>query len=115
MGRDDVLARLGRLVKARRITLDLSQKDASGRARVSHQTWLNVERGRGASDRSLAKIERALDWPIGTIEAINAGDGPSNDEDFVTQLAAEDLTADEIDQVWLFIRRLRRQRSHEAS
>lgn len=62
------------LVRQRRLALDLSQRDAAARGRISNQTWLNVENGRGANARSLVQIERALGWPEGTIDAILAGD-----------------------------------------
>lgn len=102
-------------MRQRRIALDLSQRDAAARARISNQTWLNVENGRGASDRSMARIERALDWPSGTAAAILAGSNqvpePPIDRDrLLAQLAGEDLTRDEIEQVVSYARELRRGR-----
>ncbi|MGH7341866.1 MAG: helix-turn-helix domain-containing protein [Candidatus Rokuibacteriota bacterium] len=107
--------RLGTFVRRRRTALDLSQRDAAARARISDQTWLNVEHGRGASERKLAQIERALDWPPGTIDAILGGsDPPPVEADrrvLLLQLAAEDLTRDEIEQVIAYVTKLRRRRT----
>jgi len=100
-------------VRERRLELDLSQRDAAVRAGISNQTWLNVENGRSANGRSLTKIERALDWPPGTIDAIAAGTDPpsvaatplldvtvlGNLTRLAEVLSAEDLTREEIQRV----------------
>jgi transcriptional regulator with XRE-family HTH domain len=106
--------RLGKLVRERRLALDLSQRDAAARAGISNQTWLNVENGRSANQRSLAKIERALGWSPGSIDAILAGTPPpspigaapvlditvlGNLTRLAEVLSAEDLTREEIQRV----------------
>jgi len=107
--------RLGERVRERRLELDLSQRDAAARAGISNQTWLNVENGRSANERSLAKIERALDWSPGTVDAITAGTDPpspsvaaaplldvtvlGNLTRLAEVLSAEDLTREEIQRV----------------
>lgn len=111
---DDPLQRLGALVRRRRIVLNLSQRDAAARARISDQTWLNIENGRGATERKLAQVERALDWPSGTIDSVMAGEdepaslvGLSSRDRLLALLAAEDLSSDEIEQVIRFVREMR--------
>ncbi len=83
---------------------------------MSDQTWLNIENGRGASERKLAQVERALDWPPGTIDAIvnDHNEEPpievSDRDRLLTALCAEDLTGDEIERLIRYVRRLRRTR-----
>jgi transcriptional regulator with XRE-family HTH domain len=109
---ENALDRLGRLVRERRLALDLSQRDAAVRAKISNQTWLNVENGRSVSERTLSRIERVLDWSPGTIETILAGKPSPSAPETVLDLTvlgnlsrlaevlrAEDLTHDEIQQV----------------
>ena len=51
---------LGRHVRSRRITADLSQVELSARANVSLGAVKNLEAGRGSSVHTLLKVIRAL-------------------------------------------------------
>lgn len=62
-------------VTARRLELGLSQAALAGTAGVDAKTLRSLERGdRWPQDISRAKIERALEWPDGTLEALLVGD-----------------------------------------
>lgn len=76
--------RLGRHVRTRRRELGLGIKDAAARAGVSRMTWDGLENAtRATRDRNYARIEHALQWVSGSIEAILDGGEPTT----VTDLA----------------------------
>jgi len=68
------LAQLGQVVRARRHALDLTQREASIAAGISDTTWFSVEQGKKVADRTLARVERAMRWPPGTIDAFLTGE-----------------------------------------
>lgn len=69
---------LGKLVSQGRQELGLSIRAAARDAGVDRATWTALEEGsRVTQDRHYAGIERALEWPVGTIRAIVAGEHPS--------------------------------------
>lgn len=71
------LTRLGGAVALwRRVYLGTSQAEARTRAGVSDRTWRKVEQGLPVNATSRWRVERALGWPIGTIDGILAGDPP---------------------------------------
>lgn len=58
---------------ARRLELDMQWIDIQKRANLSRQTLYNIRKtGRGDS-RYLARLERAVLWAPGSIDAINSG------------------------------------------
>jgi transcriptional regulator with XRE-family HTH domain len=72
-------ARIPQAVRERRKQLELSQAQAAKEADVSRRTWSDVETGRRHGNaESLAKIERALKMPAGTLTALD--DDPIADE-----------------------------------
>lgn len=77
----DETRRLGELVRDRREALDLTQRDAEIAAKVSHQTWWQVENGRGASPRTLRAVDRALRWRTGSAQDVLKGGDPVEDPD----------------------------------
>jgi predicted transcriptional regulator len=71
------MPKLGACIRQRREQLELSVRDAAARAGMSTTTWIHAE---GSTIRSqgvtLARIERALNWPSGTCRRILAGEDP---------------------------------------
>lgn len=70
------MERLARGARDRRLALGLTQKQAAAAAGVSDQTWLNVENGKPASDRTLAGVDRALRWQQGSARRLLEGGEP---------------------------------------
>lgn len=71
------LRRLAEAIRRRRLSLGgMTQTEAAKRAGVSDTTWNQVERGHAVSERSLAKIEQALEWKPGSLDQIMRGDEP---------------------------------------
>jgi len=68
------LAQLGQVVRARRHALGLTQREASIGAGISDTTWFSVEQGKKVADRTLARVERAMRWPPGTIDSFLTGE-----------------------------------------
>ncbi len=73
------LERLGRLVRQRRMALGINRDVASHRAGFSRETWRKIEGGEKVSDYSLARAERVLGWPPGTIDGVLEGGDPPMD------------------------------------
>lgn len=72
---------LGEHVAERRKRLGLSQSRAAKLADVSRTTWITWERGTATpEDYNHIKIERALQWEPGSVEAILAGGEPTLSE-----------------------------------
>jgi transcriptional regulator with XRE-family HTH domain len=70
-GGDTDRGRLAQLVKQQRQSLGLSVRAAAREAGVDRATWTGLEDGsRETQDRQFSGIERALDWPPGTIDRI---------------------------------------------
>lgn len=66
-------------VTDRRLSLGLTQREAATRGGFSVTVWSEVERGKRTlvSPRIAYKMDRALRWPEGTVEAIqNGGERP---------------------------------------
>jgi transcriptional regulator with XRE-family HTH domain len=72
----DDLARLGKAVRDRRLELGLTQAEAAKIALVSDTTWLSVETGKPASERTYRGIARALQWTAGSIAVVLANGDP---------------------------------------
>lgn len=64
--------RLGDLIRERRTHIGLRQTEIIAAAGVSIATWRLIERGAATSFRglTLAGVEKALEWPRGTIAEI---------------------------------------------
>jgi len=52
----------------------MTQREASIAAGISDTTWFSVEQGKKVSNRTLARVERAMRWPLGTVDAFLAGE-----------------------------------------
>lgn len=78
IGGDTDRRRLAQLVKQQRQNLGLSVRAAAKDAGVDRATWTGLEDGsRETQDRQFAGIERALNWPPGTIDQIRRDELPS--------------------------------------
>lgn len=65
---------LGERIRRRREQLGLSLRDAVRLTGMSTTTWTNAEHGKTEPlGTTLAKFDRALQWPLGTCRAILAG------------------------------------------
>lgn len=60
----------------RRGELDLTLDEVAARAGVSTETFRQAANGRRMRTNNKKKIERALGWEYGSIDAIDAGDPP---------------------------------------
>lgn len=69
-------ARLAQEVRNRRNALGLTQREAAVKADVATQTWINVEQGEKVRERTLARVDRALKWELGSSEDILKGGDP---------------------------------------
>lgn len=70
--------RLARHVRERRIQLRLSARAASAKAGVDRATWASMEKGtRRTAEYQYTGIEYALDWTLGSIDAILDGGEPT--------------------------------------
>lgn len=75
---DDARAKLGELIKARRLALGLSLSRAAKMAPLDRVTWTAAEGATRETRRAhFAAIERVLRWVPGSIDAILAGDKPT--------------------------------------
>lgn len=68
------LERLASAVRARRLALGLARKTAAG---VAPDTWKRIESGQRLRAMSYAKVDQALNWAVGSCEAILAGGEPT--------------------------------------
>lgn len=78
MDHDGALARLGRLVAARRKELRLSVETAAKRAKINRLTWKSIEDGeeRERRDTTFPGVEDALEWERGSVDRIMRGRSP---------------------------------------
>ncbi|MGW6739685.1 hypothetical protein ACWGDX_02875 [Streptomyces sp. NPDC055025] len=68
------LSRLDGAMNARRLELGLAWKDVANVAGISYETLRGVRRGSTAgAELTLRRIERALKWAPGSIDAVVAG------------------------------------------
>lgn len=75
---DDARAKLGELIKARRLALGLSLSRAAKMAPLDRVTWTAAEDASRETRRvHFAAIERVLRWRPGSIDAILAGQAPT--------------------------------------
>ncbi|MFE3452449.1 helix-turn-helix domain-containing protein [Nonomuraea sp. NPDC059194] len=67
--------RLGTAIRQRRTDLDLGQAEVAQRAGISISTLSALERAKqdDYEDRTLARVEDALGWARGSVDAIKAG------------------------------------------
>jgi DNA-binding XRE family transcriptional regulator len=91
------LAQLGQLVRTRREVLQMTQRDASLAAGISDTTWFSVEQGKKVSNRTLARVERAMRWPVGTIDAVLKGERPPLEGQMVVGPPIHGVVVDEPD------------------
>lgn len=75
---DAGLARLGRLVAARRKKLRMSVETAAKRAKINRLTWRSIEAGevRDRRDTTFPGVEEALEWEGGSVDRIMNGGTP---------------------------------------
>lgn len=84
--------RAGEALRRRRLALGYRrQEDAATEGGIGVTTWRQLEKGRPGKEWARAGAERAVGWPVGTLEAIARGAGPPGDPDV---LAGDDLAAD---------------------
>jgi transcriptional regulator with XRE-family HTH domain len=69
--------RLNALMDQRRLELGLRWKAIAERAKITHQTLLQLRKGAEVSDLTVANVERALDWGPGSIRSILSGGDPT--------------------------------------
>lgn len=62
--------RLAGKIRKRRAELDLSQQQVADAARVSLRTVASLESGQPAKERTLVRVERALEWTAGSMDAV---------------------------------------------
>lgn len=70
---NDDWARVGTAVRARRLAVNLTQREAAGAAGVSDTTWLVLESGRKVGERTVLGACRALNWTADSIERLLDG------------------------------------------
>lgn len=72
----DQWLRVAQQVKARRLDLGLSQRQAAGLADISHTTWTHLEKHhQPISDATKVGMAKALRWRPGAIDLLLAGFG----------------------------------------
>ncbi|MGE5502711.1 MAG: helix-turn-helix domain-containing protein [Ignavibacteriales bacterium] len=72
--------RLGERIKARRLAMGWSQREAAERADVAYRTWRRLEQEGGASIEDLAKAATALRCEEGLLELFPEPPATSMDE-----------------------------------
>jgi transcriptional regulator with XRE-family HTH domain len=99
--------RLGELVKARRLHLGISVRQAAETAEIARNTWSDMEDGsRRTAEIKFPGIERVLQWQPGSIASIMLGDEPKVLEPRTTgQERADQPGADEADEALIRIMR----------
>lgn len=71
------LPEVGRLVTRRRLELGMDAAQLARSATVDPKTVASLEHGeRWPRDRSRASIETALQWEVGSLDRLRAGDDP---------------------------------------
>lgn len=74
--------RLDRIMNVRRLDLDLDWKDVADAAGIAIQTLDAVRKGKNRpTERTQRRIERALQWAPGSIDAVLAGGDPTPIDD----------------------------------
>lgn len=72
---------LARHVRQRRLSLGMSISAAAERAGIDRTTWTNIENSaRRLHQHNYAGVERALQWPAGSVELALAGHEPLSEE-----------------------------------
>lgn len=83
---DPGMVRAGRAVAERRKALGLTQRDMAASGVLNAGALVSFEKARSwPHERTLAKLENALQWPAGTISAIRRGDATPDE---TTQVVA---------------------------
>jgi DNA-binding XRE family transcriptional regulator len=91
---DDNRAKLARAVRDARSAIELTQAELASKAEVSRATMQKLERGEPVRQVTLYRVEKALDWAVGTCQAILDGapaPHPAN-RPVVTGVSDEELT-----------------------
>ncbi|MFD4596818.1 hypothetical protein ACFWPQ_02170 [Streptomyces sp. NPDC058464] len=70
------LERLAKLVAERRLELGLGVEPAAKRASMSKDTWKRVEAAKNVQDTTYTRIERALQWALGSCGRVLDGKDP---------------------------------------
>ncbi|WP_431240945.1 FHA domain-containing protein (plasmid) [Mycolicibacterium aichiense] len=84
---DPGMVRAGRAVAERRKALGITQRDMAASGVLNAGALVSFEKARSwPHERTLAKLENALQWPAGTITAIRRGEASPDDE--TTQVVA---------------------------
>jgi len=65
--------RMGDAIEERRKALDLTKAAVARRARISESTLYHAVHGSKRSEATYLAIERALNWPAGTLKHIGGG------------------------------------------
>lgn len=84
----DQLSGLGKRIKARRLTLDLTQQAAAAKAGVAHRTWRRMEAEGRASIEDLVRAAIALRCDEGIVALFPEIAASSMDELLAQQLQA---------------------------
>jgi len=72
---DQLRARLGRAVAARRTGMGLSVNKAAQQAEIGRTTWIAIEKGsRDAEDYIYSKVAKVLGWTPEHLQAIRRGE-----------------------------------------
>lgn len=75
------LERAGSYVLSRMEDLGLSREAAVRRSELNRETWKRVERGQRVKADTYRAVERALNWPAGTMQRIIGGGEPPDPSD----------------------------------
>ncbi|MFE6891990.1 hypothetical protein [Streptomyces sp. NPDC057694] len=70
------LERLAKLVRERRVELQLGIEPAAKLAGISKDTWRRVEDARLVRATTYSAMDRTLDWAVGSCERITVGEDP---------------------------------------
>ncbi|WAJ45168.1 FHA domain-containing protein [Mycobacterium sp. Aquia_216] len=77
---DPGVVRAGAAAAARRRELDISQRSLAADGIINAGALIAFEKGRSwPRERTRAKLEEVLQWPVGTIDRIRQGDGVADD------------------------------------
>jgi pSer/pThr/pTyr-binding forkhead associated (FHA) protein len=77
---DPGVVRAGAAAAARRRELDISQRSLAADGIINAGALIAFEKGRSwPRERTRAKLEEVLRWPVGTIDRIRQGDGVADD------------------------------------
>lgn len=71
--------RMGQAIEERRGALDLSKAAVARRGPIDSSTLYHAIQGSKRSAATYEKIEKALNWPAGTLERIGQGGDPPED------------------------------------